>query len=186
MRFVTNGIMANRIGGIKLLRFLILWGAVLLFVALWIWFFWDIWGHDAKPVHLNAKALYVSSVIGGILGTFFGIAMGVERKDATKDAKKIAPGSTLLGTPSPEERGLTDSLATAAVWAYALVGLAAIVTVFVRSAQSPGAVETLASAFGGFLLAIVAAAFAPGQTTNPVGDSYPELRVTPSKTEAVS
>jgi hypothetical protein len=47
-------------------------------VALWIWFFWDIWEHDAKPVHLNAKALYVSSAIGGILGTFFAIAMGVE------------------------------------------------------------------------------------------------------------
>lgn len=158
--------------GIKLLRFLILWGAVLLFVGLWVWFFRDIWTDDAKPVQLNQKALYVASTIGGILGTFFGVSMGVERRDPKKDARRIAPGTTLLGTPITE-KGVTDSLATAAVWAYALVGLAAVVTVFVRSGQCPGAVETLATAFGGFLLAIVAAAFAPGQATNPNRGSDP-------------
>jgi hypothetical protein len=153
--------------GVKLLRFFILWGAVLVFVALWIWFFWVIWRNDATPVDLNQKALYVASVLGGILGTFFGVAMGVERKDPAKDASNVAPGSTLLGTRTLDHKGVTDTLATVAVWAYALVGILAIVTVFVRSAQCPGAVETLATAFGGFLLAIVGAAFAPGQTTNP-------------------
>jgi hypothetical protein len=155
--------------GIKLLKFLILWGAVLLFLGLWIWFFWDIWTNDATPVPLNQKALYVASTIGGILGTFFAVAMGVERKDPEKNASRLAPGPTLLGTPGSAQNGITDNLATAAVWAYALVGVGAIVTVFIRSAQSPGAVETLASAFGGFLLAIVTAAFAPGQTTQPNG-----------------
>jgi len=155
--------------GVKLLRFAILWGAVALFVALWIWFFSEIWTEDSEPVRLNQKALYVASAIGGILGTFFGVSMGVERRDPNKNASQLAPGSTLLGS-TPNERGVTDTIATAAVWAYALVGVAAIVTVFARSAQAPGAVETLATVFVGFLIAILAAAFAPGQTTtNPDG-----------------
>jgi hypothetical protein len=149
--------------GIKLLRLLILWGAVGVFVGLWMWFFGVIWTDDAEPVELDQSALYVASAIGGLLGTFFGVSMGVERRDPDKDASQLAPGSTLLGTPDPREKGVSDSLTTAAVWAYALVGLVAIVTVFVRSEQAPGAVETLATTFAGFLLAIVAAAFAPGQ-----------------------
>lgn len=153
--------------GIKLLRFVFLWGAVLLFVILWLWFFAEIWTNDDEPVDLDQKALYLASALGGILGTFFGVSMGIERKDPDKDARRAAPGSTLLGTPTPSERGLTDSLATVAVWAYALVGVGAITTVFVHSPRASGAVETLATTFGGFLLAIVAAAFAPGQATPP-------------------
>jgi hypothetical protein len=149
--------------GIKLLRFVFLWGAVVLFLGLWVWFFVDIWTKDDEPVDLDQKALYLAAGLGGILGTFFGVSMGVERKDPDKDARKVAPGSTLLGTSTPAEKGVTDSLATFAVWVYALVGLGAIVTVFVHSPRAPGAVETLATTFGGFLLAIVTAAFAPGQ-----------------------
>ena len=158
----------------KLLRFVILWGAVLLFIALWGWFFYDIWTNDDEPFDLDATALYVASALGGILGTFFGVSMGIERKDPNKDASRVAPGSTLLGTPTPYDRGVTDSLATAAVWGYALVGLGAIATVLVHSPRTPESVETLATTFGGFLLAIVTAAFAPGQVPpNPAPNPPP-------------
>lgn len=149
--------------GVKVLKLLILWGSVGVFIGLWLWFFNDIWTIDKQPVSLNQKALYVASAIGGVLGTFFAVSMGVERRDPQKNAMKLAPGSTLLGTPSPQEKGISDSLATVAVWGYGLVGIGAVITLFVHSAESPGAVETLATVFGGYLLAIITAAFKPGQ-----------------------
>lgn len=147
------------------MRLLILTGAVLLFLALWLWFFYEIWSKDDTPVDLNQRALYVAGLLGGILGTFFGVSLGVERKDPKKDTRRLTPGATLLGTQE-DDKGAPEAVATAAVWVYALVGAAAVASVMLRSAQCPGAVETLATTFGGFLLAIVTAAFAPGQTLN--------------------
>jgi hypothetical protein len=71
----------------------------------------------------------------------------------------------LIGTETTEEKGRTDALATVALFAYAAVGVAALATVLFKSLQSPAAVETMATTFGGLVLALFAAAFAPGQET---------------------
>jgi hypothetical protein len=166
----------NQLTGAKGLRFVLLWVAVLFFVGCWVWFFWEIWTKDAHPVTLNARALYLSSAVGGVLGTVFALAMGTERTDPDK-TNNLRPGATLIGNPG-DDKEWTDHLASWAAFAYAAVGIGAIVTWVVRSAQSPPAVEALSSVFAGFLVAALGSALAPGQTT-PTRDPGPELGPNP-------
>jgi hypothetical protein len=151
----------GQLAGVKGLRFVLLWAGVLFFVGCWVWFFWEIWTKDAHPVALNARALYLSSAVGGVLGTFFALAMGIDR-NAPDKTNNLRPGATLIGNPGNDSQ-ITDYFATAAVYAYAAVGIGSIVTWIVRSAQSPPAVAALASVFAGFLVAAIGAALMPDQ-----------------------
>lgn len=148
--------------GVWIVRFALLWGAVGTFVALWGWFFWVIWTADGAA-ELSAKAVYVASALGGVLGTFFAVALGIQRKDVTKDVRELRVGETLLGTPDTARKGIGEALATFALIAYAAVGVGALATVLFRSEQSPDSVETVATAFGGLVLVLFTAALAPGQ-----------------------
>jgi hypothetical protein len=146
----------------RVLRLLVLWGTLGAYLALWAWFFWVVWTTDSQPADLSPKALYAASSLGGILGSFFAVSLGIQRQDVHIDASELRLGRTLLGTPYGGE-GRADAFATAGVYAYAIVGVAALVTVLFRSEQSPESLETMATVFGGLVLTLFASAFAPGQ-----------------------
>jgi hypothetical protein len=137
---------------LKLLRMLFLLGGLAVFAGLNSWFFWQIWeasGHTA--VNLNEQAVYGASAVGGVLGTFFAGALGI---NVAKGGSRQRLDQTLL---SDVWKG--PVLAQLAIWLYAAVGAAALVTVFFNQDQSPESIKALASVFSGFALAVFIATF---------------------------
>jgi hypothetical protein len=139
--------------GLRFLRMLFLLGGIGVFAGLNSWFLWQIWAASgATPVSLNQQAVYGASTVGGVLGTFFAGALGI--------SVVLGKGQRLGETLLPEVWG-GQVLAILAIWLYAAVGAAAVVTVFFNQDQSPQSIKALASVFGGFALAVFIAAFSP-------------------------
>jgi hypothetical protein len=149
--------------GLQFLRLLFIVGPIVVFCVLWIIFFVRIWrAGDGPAPNLSATGLYVTSVVGGVLGTFFSVSLGIQRKDPHADVRKLRPGRTLLGL-EPGTSNIGTHIATLAVWVYAGVSSFALLTVLVHEVQSPKPVKAMASAFASLVFAMFAAALAPGQ-----------------------
>jgi hypothetical protein len=146
--------------GINSLLFSILFFTLLVYLAIWGWVIWQIW--DGDTADINASAIYAGSALGGTLSGFFAFTLGIRKSVATQPDP--SPSDTVTSPPqmalgitiasgSREEVAFT-LLTTLAIWSYALVGGAAIVTVFFRSGSSPESVKAVASAFVGLVFAL--------------------------------
>ena len=165
--------------GVPALKATLLAGAVGTYAGLWVWFFIDIWKATNGAPNLSSQAVYAVSVLGGILGTFFGVALGIQRKDGTRgaDTNKLQLGRTLLQLdPEPKQRRLDSALATLAVWVYAVMGAFALLTILVHPGETPSSVSTMGAAFGTLVVALFAGAFAPGQTLQPQASANAETK----------
>jgi FtsH-binding integral membrane protein len=151
--------------GVSYFNLLAIWGALGVFLALWITFYWPIWqaGTGGTQQHLSATAVYVASALGAVLGGFFGTAVGVQRRDPQADVNKLRPGSTIVKA-NAENPPAAAAFATAAFWVYAVVGGWSLLTVLLFQVQSPPEVKAMASGFAGIILALFTAALSPGQT----------------------
>jgi hypothetical protein len=142
---------------------LAIWGALAVYLVLWITFYVPIWqaGSDGPEQKLSPTAPYVASVLGAVLAGFFGNAVGIQRKDPSADSRRLRPGATLVraNAQSPPTRA---AFATAAFWVYGAVGAWSLLTVLLYQVQSPQEVKALASAFAGVVLTLFTAALAPG------------------------
>lgn len=139
--------------GLKQLRAIFLIGGMGVFAGANSWFFVKIWEAGSTPPTLSGQAVYGASAVGGVLGTFFAGVLGLQQLSG--DANEQL-GATLL---RDVYGGLW--LARIAIWLYAAVGAAALITVFFNQDQSPQSIKALASVFAGFALAIFIAAFGP-------------------------
>jgi hypothetical protein len=148
--------------GINTLLFTILFVTLLAYLAIWGWVIWQIWDGDSTDI--NAAAIYAGSAIGGTLSGFFAFTLGIRVGTAQPSATTSAPTGTVTSPPqmalgitissgSREEIAFT-LLTTLAIWSYAAVGGAAIVTVFFKSGSSPESVKAVASAFVGLVFAL--------------------------------
>jgi hypothetical protein len=157
-------IRAGRPLGINTLLFTILFVTLLIYLAVWGWVLWQIWTGDSADI--NASAIYAGSALGGTLSGFFAFTLGIRvaTNQSGTPASAPAPAGTVssppqmalgitIATGSGEEVAFT-LLTTLAIWSYALVGGAAIVTVFFRSESSPESVKAVASAFVGLVFAL--------------------------------
>jgi hypothetical protein len=81
--------------------------------------------------------------------------LGIERRDPNRDPRKLALGSTVIGT-TPAQRGKATATATLAVWLYALIGAWGLLTVLVDQVQSPSDVKTAGAAFATAVTGLVA------------------------------
>jgi hypothetical protein len=146
--------------GVNAIKLFLLLGGLLAFVGLYGYFIVDIWGASGKkPPKIDKQLVYIASALGGVLGTFFAVALGVQRKDPATDASSLKLGPTLVG----ESKTVSDGLATAALWAYTIVGIVAAGTALIKTVQTPDAIKAVAATFGGYALAVFSAAFAPPQ-----------------------
>lgn len=154
----------SSVAGVGLLRLLLVLGTLVTYGVLWIIVFWKVWdaGNGPAPT-ISTTLLYVLGIIGGILATAFAAALGIERKDPTRDPRKLAFGSTVVGT-TPDQRGKATAAATVAVWLYAIIGAWAGLTVLVHQVQSPADVKAIAAAFGTTVVGLVTGSLTPGNT----------------------
>lgn len=148
--------------GVTVLRLLLVVGALATYGILWGIVFWKIWdaGGGTAPT-ISRTVLYVIGVLGGVLGTSFAAALGIERQDPDRDPRKLAFGSTVIGT-TPAHRGKATATATLAIWLYAVIGAWGLLTVLVHQAQSPSGVKTAAAAFATAVTGLVAGSLTPG------------------------
>ncbi len=149
--------------GTVLFSVLAIWGALIVYLVLWITFYVPIWqaGSGGPEQHLSSTAVYVASVIGAILAGFFGNAIGIQRKDPKANARSLRPGATLVRTNPADPPGMA-AFATAAFWVYGAVGAFSLLTVLLYQVQSPHEVKALASTFAGIVATLFTAALAPG------------------------
>src|SRR5215213_1172423 len=98
--------------GVKAMRLAFLVAGLLAFLGLYVYFFIKIWDASGKkPPALDKQLLYVASLLTGVLGTYFAVALGIQRKDPKVDQSKLKLGETLVGAEGPGA-----ALGTAALW----------------------------------------------------------------------
>jgi len=165
---MSNGGATSRVLGTPWLRFLLIVLAIGTYVVLWAVVYRRIWnaGNGAPPTISNSIT-YVIGAVGGALAAAFAAALGIERQDTARDPRVMAFGVTLVGgNPDKRLRGFSVS-ATLAVWAYALVSVIGVVTIFFHTDQSPSDVKTAIFAFIAAVVYLFVGSLTPGNTEPP-------------------
>jgi hypothetical protein len=145
---------------VRIAVLVLLFAGVGAFLGLFSYFFYEIW--DArfmnppakKATKLDKDLVYAASLIGGILGTYFAVVIGVQKRDPATNEKKLKVGKAIV----PGKRVL-EALGTFAFLAYLAVGAWALLTFAVCKVQSPDTIKTVAATFGGYIVALMGAVF---------------------------
>jgi hypothetical protein len=163
---------APRIGGLSTLKGLILYGATLTFAGLYGYFIFQISDASGRQPRLDATLISAAAALAGILGSAFALEIGT-----TTDPSSTNPalGAAVDGATTTRQRTLArlwqalsldprnvDSASwpkTFGIWVYAIVASAVAVTYVLNQNQTPDAIKALAVAFGGYVIALVTAAY---------------------------
>jgi hypothetical protein len=160
------------IAGVSSLKGLLLYGATLTFVGLYTYFIIKILGASAgNPPKLSATTVGAAAGLAGALGSAFALEIGAP----TLDHEVNQTLSPVVVTDSPAARAFarvqqalslqprsthdTSWPKTLGIWAYAAVASAVALTYVLNPQETPRAVQALAVAFAGYVLALVSAAY---------------------------
>jgi hypothetical protein len=172
---------ASSIFGTAVLKGLILYGAVLAFAGLYVFFIVEIVSVSGHAAPIGETPIVVAAALAGVLGSAFALAVGVPTKESETNGKLqehlettgLKPPVTTRAAMHPTgwERFLARlhrvlSLEPASVyaaswprtfgvWTYALIATAVAVTFIFKETETPEAVKALAVAFGGYVIALV-------------------------------
>jgi len=174
---------AGRIAGLSVLKGLVVYGATLTFAGLYAYFMEEIVTAASKtPPDLNGAMVSGAAALAGVLGSAFALIMGVPirttnealardlapardpDRDNRLDPKKL-PTKTRLRRALSLEPGGTDQPSwpqTFGVWMYAAVASAVAIVYVLNQAETPDAIKALAVAFGGYVIALMTAAYGLG------------------------
>jgi hypothetical protein len=150
--------------GVQALLFSILFLCLFAYLGIWGFVVARIWQSGDGAADVSSFAIYAGSALGGTLSGFFAFVLGI-RKSQTAANPVSAAESPASPTPPQVALGITidpgsraqiaySLLTTLAIWSYAVVGVAALATVFFRSGSSPDSVKAVASAFIGLVFAL--------------------------------
>lgn len=171
----TGGI-ATRIGGLSVLKGLVLYGAVLTFAGFYTYFIVKIAGAKPHaPPKFDGTMVSASAALGGVLGSAFALVIGVPTdENSTNIGLKQALGATGKSkvpaqirkalSLEPSDANSASWPLTFGIWVYALVASGVAVTYFLNQDETPPTIKTLAVAFAGYVIALVTAAY--GITTS--------------------
>jgi hypothetical protein len=162
------------IAGLATLKGLVLYGAVLTFAGLYVYFAVKISSATTAP-NFGTTLTGAAAALAGILGSAFALEIGVPSGSRpTNQALKAAVASA--GTPAAKLRarvwqvfsiessdpGTASWPKTFGIWVYAIVASGVAVTYVLNQHQTPDAIKALAVAFGGYVLALVNTAYRTG------------------------
>jgi hypothetical protein len=180
---------AARIGGLPILKGLVLYAATLTFAGFYAYFIDRIAtaSSGAKP-HLDPVMISVAAALAGVLGSAFALVIGTPpastNEDLAKQLKMVRAG-TLTGRGAtrkkvrvrirqilslepagvPGQRNEYSWPLTFGIWAYAVVASAVAITYFLNQGETPSEIKALAVAFAGYVLAFFTAAFGVASKT---------------------
>jgi hypothetical protein len=169
--------LAGRIAGLSVLKGLVLYGATLTFAGFYAYFMQQIAtaANNTQP-HLNTAMVSAAALLAGVLGSAFALVIGVPVRatneglaEALGKAAKDQPRGTWLRRLLSLEPGGTDHASwpqTFGIWMYAAVAAAVAVVYLLNQGETPTEIKALATAFGGYVIAFMTAAYGIGTSRN--------------------
>jgi hypothetical protein len=165
---------AAAIGGLSALKGLVLYGAVLTFAGLHIYFIVRISGASSHP-RIDGTLVTTAAALAGVLGSAFALEIGTPTETAatnrrlrhaadTADNRKQRAVTRIWQGLSLEPKQV-DSASwpkTFGIWVYAVIAFAVAVTYVLNQDSTPPAIRALAISFGGYVVALVNAAYRNG------------------------
>ncbi|MFZ0091322.1 MAG: hypothetical protein WAL63_17565 [Solirubrobacteraceae bacterium] len=162
-----------RIAGLSVLKGLVLYGAILTFAGLYGYFVIKIAGARAgSPPHLDATLVSAAAALSGVLGSAFALEIGTppapddtnRQLDQAIGQATGAPAKTLTRiwqalSLDPSSTSAASWPKTVGIWVYAGVASAVAITYVLHQHETPDAIKALAVAFGGYVIALVTAAY---------------------------
>jgi hypothetical protein len=154
------------------LKGIILYGAVLTFAGLYGYFIVRISVATRSAPALDATLVSTAAALAGVLGSAFALEIGTATDPTSANS---ALSAALSGAVSPRQKamamvwrllsvdakdpGSASWPKTFGIWVYAVVGSAVAITYVLNQNQTPQTIKALAVAFGGYVLALVTAAY---------------------------
>jgi heme A synthase len=128
---------------------------VALFAGLWVNFLWATWRAPAGTTPtLNSNAVAVANVFGGILGTAFAVALGINQgEDKNEDVHGSNDAAGVLTTAD-----WSKYLVSLSIIVFFIVGIAALAVWLARIDRAPEAVKNFAMVFVGYAASVLAIA----------------------------
>jgi hypothetical protein len=156
------------------MRGLMLYGAVLAFAGLYVYFIVVISTarHGVKPL-IDATLISAAAALSGVLGSAFALKIGVtpnpslvntELAAHTKaaregNASRVTAAIRRALSLEPSDPSAKSWPLTFGIWAYAAVASAVAVAYLLNQNETPGAVKALAVTFGGYVIALINTAY---------------------------
>jgi hypothetical protein len=169
--------LAGRIAGLSVLKGLVLYGATLTFAGFYAYFMEQIASaaNNTQP-NLNTAMVSAAALLAGILGSAFALVIGVPVRATNeglaealdKPVEERQRGTWLRRLLSLEPGGKDRSSwpQTFGIWMYAAVASAVAVVYLVNQGETPTEIKALATAFGGYVIAFMTAAYGVGTSRN--------------------
>jgi hypothetical protein len=163
------------IAGLSALKGIVLYGAVLTFAGLYIYFIARIFEAPAgKPPHFDTTLVSAAAALAGVLGSAFALEIGVPTargatnanlgdalntaEDGSAKDRVLAAVRRILSL-EPPSTGAASWPKTFGIWVYAVVASGVAVSYVINQNQTPPSIKPLAVAFGGYVVALVTAAY---------------------------
>jgi hypothetical protein len=174
----TGKTTATDIGGLSILKGLVLYGAVITFAVLYIHFMVEIFqASNGKPPSFETSLVSAAAALAGVLGSAFALDIGsptdpgstnpelagaLEARKESAGKKKGSGWTTyvrLLLSLEPPDVNSASWPKTFGIWVYALIAGAVAITYVVNPSTTPGSVRALAVSFGGYVIALITRAY---------------------------
>ncbi len=165
---------ASRIGGLSTLKGLVLYGAIFTFAGLYIYFIVKI-SNATAGTHpaLDATLISAAAALAGVLGSAFALEVGTQTDESSTNGAldktvTAARGSVRKQTLArvwqalsldPRNVSSPSWPKTFGIWVYAITASAVAITYVLNQNETPSAIKALAVAFGGYVIALVTAAY---------------------------
>jgi hypothetical protein len=160
------------IAGLATLKGLVLYGAILTFAGLYVYFIVKISAASTGPPALDATLISAAAALAGVLGSAFALEIGTTTEPSATNQdlsqaidsasgpkqKALARVWQVLSLDPKNVRSASWPK-TFGIWVYAIVGFAVAVTYVLNQNETPSAIKALAVAFSGYVVALVTSAY---------------------------
>lgn len=159
------------IGGLSILKGLVLYGATATFAVLYIHFMVEIFQAASKPPNFAGSLVSAAAALAGVLGSAFALDIGSptepgstnpELNDALKAGGNKPSWTAYVRRAlslEPANIKATSWPKTVGIWVYAIIAGAVAITYVVNPHTTPGSVKALAVSFGGYVIALITRAY---------------------------
>ena len=160
-----------RIGGLSTLKGLILYGAVLTFAGLYLYFMVEIsTSAPGRAPSFDGALTAAAAALAGVVGSAFALEIGTpsastnEALSQSDKAAQTARAKALVRVWQALSIDAKDVNSpswpkTLGIWLYAVVASAVAVTYVLNQNETPQTIRALAVAFGGYVIALVSTAY---------------------------
>jgi hypothetical protein len=158
------------IAGLSVLKGLILYGAVLSFAGLYIYFIVKIFAAGKGAPNLDSALVTAAAALAGVLGSAFALQVGTSTDVTDTNAELLSAKTdhtksnflTVIRqvlSLEPSDVNSPSWPKTFGIWVYAFIGTAVAITFVCRQSETPGTIKALAVAFGGYVITLVTTAY---------------------------